>query len=195
MKRPDPAHALLFLGLLRRQRMHGYQLHEFVDRDLASCTDLKRPTAYLLLERLAAAGWIERRTERRSRRPARRVYRLTPAGEAAFQRLLRENLASHAITRFPDDIGLAFLDLVPRREAAALLAVRRAQIAARLAAARAVPHPDGAQLVLDHLMHHLTAELAWLDRVRQRLRTRRGSPAPRTSSRPSTRRADGKELS
>ncbi|MDE3154035.1 MAG: helix-turn-helix transcriptional regulator [Acidobacteriota bacterium] len=192
MRRPDPAHALLFLGLLRQQRMHGYQLHEFIDRDLASCTDMKRPTAYLLLDRLARAGWITRRTERSGRRPARQVYRLTPAGETEFQRLLRENLSTHAATRFRDDIGLAFIDALPAREAATLLDARRASIAARLEAARAVAHPDEGQLVMDHLVHHLAAELAWLDRLLARLRAPR-PPAPRrprsTASRPATRPA------
>ena len=37
---------LLLLGLLRRSDMHGYQLHEFIERDLAtvSYTHLTLPT-------------------------------------------------------------------------------------------------------------------------------------------------------
>ncbi|HVB38540.1 MAG TPA: PadR family transcriptional regulator [Vicinamibacterales bacterium] len=195
MRRPDPAHTLLFLGLLRQQRMHGYQLHEFIDRDLASCTDMKRPTAYLLLDRLTQAGWIARRTERRGRRPPRQVYRLTPAGETEFQRLLRANLSDHAATRFRDDIGLAFIDALPVREAATLLDQRRGRVAARLDAARAVAHPDSGQLVMDHLIHHLTAELAWLDRLLKRLRARRAPASGRArAATPSTPVRSAKEL-
>jgi DNA-binding PadR family transcriptional regulator len=39
------------LGLLRQASMHGYQLLDFIERYLSTCTDLKKPTAYLALER------------------------------------------------------------------------------------------------------------------------------------------------
>ena len=44
---------LLLLGLLRREDMHGYRLNEFIERDMAFCTDVKKPTAYYLLDKLA----------------------------------------------------------------------------------------------------------------------------------------------
>jgi DNA-binding PadR family transcriptional regulator len=46
---------LLLLGLLRRQEMHGYQLNEFIEEKMHSCIDLKKPTAYYLLDKLAQA--------------------------------------------------------------------------------------------------------------------------------------------
>src|SRR5689334_24991696 len=101
---------LLLLGLLRRAHMHGYQLHEFIERDLATCTDLKKPTAYFLLDKMTRLGWITQREEREGNRPARRVYQVTAAGEAQFQQLLRENLSGSATTRFTGDIGLIFAD-------------------------------------------------------------------------------------
>ena len=60
---------LLLLGILRRQEMHGYQLFEFIDRDLAACTNLKKPTAYYLLNRMAgfAKSKCKRATAPRAR--------------------------------------------------------------------------------------------------------------------------------
>ena len=54
---------LLLLGLLRRQEMHGYQLNEFIDNNLALCTDLKKPTAYYLLDQMSKDGWISAEAE------------------------------------------------------------------------------------------------------------------------------------
>jgi DNA-binding PadR family transcriptional regulator len=161
---------LLLLGLLRRAHMHGYQLHEFIERDLATCTDLKKPTAYFLLDKMTRLGWVTQRDEREGNRPPRRVYGVTPAGEAQFQQLLRESLGSYAMTRFGGDIGLMFVDTLPAAEALALLRRRRAMLAADLAAARDVPPHQGAlQLIIEHRVVHLESELGWLDGVIARL--------------------------
>src|SRR6187551_2860295 len=130
---------LLLLGLLRRQEMHGYQLNEFIDNNLSLCTDLKKPTAYYLLDKMAADGWISAANEQEGNRPPRRVYRLTEAGESAFQQLLRQNLAAYAPVNFIGDIGLAFLDWLTPDEALPLLTAQRQQAAARLEMVRAIP--------------------------------------------------------
>ncbi len=157
---------LLLLGLLRSQQMHGYQLYEFVGGVLSVCTDLKKPTAYYLLNKMAQDGWIDERSEQEGNRPPRKVYRLTEAGEVAFQRLLRENLSAYTAPSFPGDVGLAFLDELPTQEARPLLEQRRAFLASRLAAVeQAPPHQGALQLLIDHQRWFLTSELAWLDQV------------------------------
>ncbi|MCB9453179.1 MAG: helix-turn-helix transcriptional regulator [Anaerolineaceae bacterium] len=161
---------LLLLGLLRHNHMHGYELHEFINRDLASCTDLKKPTAYYLLDKMAAKGWITQTEEQEGSRPPRRVYQLTAEGEAAFQRLLRENLVAYHQARFAGDIGLAFVDALEPEEARTLLQRRRDTLAGELAATRHIPlHHGTLQLVIEHQIRHLKAELEWLDEVLGRL--------------------------
>ncbi len=157
---------LLLLGLLRRQEMHGYQLNEFIDNNLALCTDLKRPTAYYLLDQMAKDGWISAETEQEGNRPPRRVYRLTEAGEIAFNRLLRENLGRHVPVNFPDDVGMAFLDWMPSQEAITLLENKQKVIAARLQEISAIPaHKGSLAYIFSHQRHHLQAELEWLEKA------------------------------
>ena len=157
---------LLLLGLLRQEDMHGYQLHEFINQNMSSCIDLKKPTAYYLLEKMAESGWINEIQEQEGNRPPRNVFQLTTEGEATFQRLLRENIATYHSTKFADDIGLTFLDALAPEEAKALLNVRRTTIVNDLAHAQAIPqHPGSSQLVIEHLIHHLQSELEWLDKV------------------------------
>ena len=71
---------LLLLGLLREKGMHGYQLLEFIDTQMSMCVDLKKPTAYFLLERMTATGWIRFEQSQEGNRPPRRVYTITPKG-------------------------------------------------------------------------------------------------------------------
>lgn len=157
---------LLLLGFLRREKMHGYRLTEFIEQNMAACTDLKKPTAYFLLDKMAKQGWITMREARHGNRPPRRVYQVTAKGEAAYQRLLRENLAAFIETKFPGDVGLGFADDLEPAEVLALLAERRSSLAAKLAEMRAAPpHGGSLQLIIDHQVAHLAAELDWLDAV------------------------------
>lgn len=168
---------LLLLGLLRRSDMHGYQLHEFIERDLAICTDLKKPTAYFLLDKLTRLGWIGQHEEREGNRPPRRVYHITAEGEIQFQRLLRENLSQPSMTRFGGDIGLIFADSLAAADVVALLERRRGVLAADLAAAQAAPvHAGALHLVIEHRIVHLESELGWLDTVIARFTAAASAP-------------------
>jgi len=157
---------LLLLGLLRRREMHGYQLMETIEQVLSTCTDLKKPGAYYLLNRMAQDGWIEERQEQEGNRPPRRVFRLTPQGEQAFLRLERDSLARYHPPVAEGDIGLAFYDVLPPQEAAALLQQRRAALVSALEAARTAPaHPGSIGWLVARQVHLLQADLDWLDRL------------------------------
>lgn len=162
---------LLLLSLLHRQEMHGYQINEFLNRDLAACTDLKKPTAYFLLNKMAQQGWVTEEEVREGNRPPRRVYRLTPAGEAAFQELLHHNLSSHTPVYFDDDIGLVALEALLPQEARTLLEQRRGALAAALETAQAAPpHGGSLQWIVQHRIHHLASELAWTEELLEKLK-------------------------
>lgn len=161
---------LLLLGLLRRHDMHGYQLHEFIEKYMQTCVDLKKPTAYYLLEKMAQAGYITQSEEREGNRPPRRVYTVTAVGETHFQQLLAQNLADYQPARFGGAVGLAFVDALEGGDAAALLSQRRTILRQHLAQAQsAPPHSGSLQLVLEHQIVHLQSELTWLDEVIARL--------------------------
>jgi len=161
---------LLLLGLLRNGSMHGYQLNEFIESTLATCVRIKRPTAYYVLNKMKADGWVYETEQQTGNRPPRHVYGITPAGESAFQELLRQNLAGYEAVQFSGDVGLAFLDELPAAEGLALLQRRRDALQAHREATQSIPvHPGSLQLTIEHQMRHLTAELAWLDEVMAQL--------------------------
>jgi len=62
------------------------------------------------------------------------------------------------------------LDTLAPDEARVYLNTRRDSIVNALAQAQlAPPHPGSSQLVIEHLIHHLQSELAWLDQVISRI--------------------------
>lgn len=163
---------LLFLGLLRHQEMHGYQLNEFIQQDLAVCTDIKKPTAYYLLNKMADKGWITQSSEQVGNRPPRNVYQITEAGEAAFQSLLRKSLQEVNPAYFEDDIPLAFLDEIDNAEAHQLLEKRKETLLTELTTMQDTPtHGGTIQWMLEHRQRHLEAELEWMDEILSRLST------------------------
>lgn len=161
---------LLLLGMLRRGRTHAYQLNEFIERDMEHVIDLKKPTAYALLEKMEKQGWITQHQTQEGNRPPRREYELTSEGETQFQTLLRETLAVPSPIYFTMDVALAFLPELPLTEAIALLRQRRAAVDTTLQELRKVPpHDEAVQLVIDHHILHTESELAWIDQVIERL--------------------------
>jgi DNA-binding PadR family transcriptional regulator len=160
---------LLLLGLLRQHDMHGYQLADFINNYLYSCTDLKKSTAYHLLEKMEERGWLTSTESTETKRPTKTIYQISSAGEKAFQDLLRENLASYIGTTFEGNIGLAFMDALPKEETLSLLSTRLEKLRAELEIMQAIPqHPGSMALVIEHQVHHLRSEAEWLETLIQR---------------------------
>ena len=163
---------LLLLGILSFQSQHAYQLNEFIERNLSRVTDMKKPTAYALLERLSQAGYVEVRSEQEGKRPPRKVYSITPSGERAFIDLLRENLARAERMTFAGDVGLMFLDHLPGEEALDLLGQRLSHLNEQISAHEHAPkheHGLGVDLAMEHILVLLRAERTWLAATIQRL--------------------------
>ena len=178
------ANELLLLGLLDRQEMHGYRLHEFLEHQLSFVSDLKRPTAYRLLEQLLRQRLVERSTEREGRRPERMVYRITPEGRTRFETLLREQLASAERVVYPGNVALLFSDRLSREERLDMLEKRLAGVQVQRDALVEVvdAHIPGTApwLALEHDLAHLDAELAWLKAALDRLQSTVADPAAST---------------
>ncbi|GGI66862.1 PadR family transcriptional regulator [Deinococcus humi] len=165
----DP-NTLLLLGLLKSERQHGYQLNDFIEKNLSRFSTLKKATAYAALERLEKKGLIEATTEQEGHRPARRVYGLTPSGEAHFFELLREHLARPEPVAFYGDLGMMFVNQLPNAEVISLLGERARQLDAQIAELERVPVHEGAigqglfgvDLAVSRQLALLRADLGWL---------------------------------
>lgn len=172
---PYEQRALLLLGLLKTQHSHGYQLHEFIERNLSRVADLKKPTAYAALDRLCAEGLVDVQQEQHGNRPPRKVYSITEAGSARFLALLRESLRAVDDLRGARDVALSFLDELPLAEAIAALEERLVTRRAELATLEehAPRHLGlGVSLAVDHVVALTRADVAWLEGALERLRAR-----------------------
>ncbi len=157
---------LLLLGILRDHMMHGYQINEILRQDAGIGLTLKKANAYKLLNQMATDGWITYREERAGNRPLRRVYTIAPAGEAAFQRLLRQSLRAYTAPQIPSVIAYNYLNELPVAEAVTLLQERWQVVNDRFHQLEATP-PEmlQAHLGMVYLHRFYTAELEWLAEI------------------------------
>jgi DNA-binding PadR family transcriptional regulator len=193
MSHPDPAIAapasaaqatrlLMVLGVLHAGARHGYELHRILVAHGTVYADLKKPTLYHLLARLAGQGVVDLKSEAGARGPRgeRLVYSITARGKALFQELLRAVLGTYDESGAGFQVAAGFLAWIPAREAQALLSKRCAGLRSRQAEMRQAIDQhlalvqNGAMteqqatsrfLSADHLLAMMDAELAWMEKT------------------------------
>lgn len=169
IKNPS-AYDLLLLGLLRKQAMHGYQLIEIIDRVMASCVDLKKPTAYFLLNRMAKAGWVTSSNHKHENRPIKKVYEITQEGEKAFRELLRENLNTTIVPDRINDFGIIFSEELDDSELEISLLTRQSQLMQEIDRVKSAPlHSGRIQWMVEHHLSTLQHELDWNTTLLERI--------------------------
>ncbi len=163
---------LLLLGLLLSHGMHGYQLNEILQQNPGTPVSLKKSNAYKLLNDMEIDGWTTHFQEQEGNRPQRRVYTVTEEGEAAFYRLLRENLSIPPSPEFPGVVGLDFIYLLPAEEAVTLLEKRRQAVNVKFQQLDDISiEIRQSHLATDYLHEYYANEIEWLTEVINRLQS------------------------
>lgn len=151
--------ALLLLGLLSRQDLHGYQLNHFIEHGLGCPVHLPRPTAYALLDKMEQMGLIESHQEQEQNRPPRKVYHLTDSGREQFLTLLTDHLTQIRPEAF-SEVALLFLEDLPSTQQQQVLKNRSEALGLQLS--HLSRHAQG-NLALERSRVLLEAEKNWLD--------------------------------
>ncbi|MCB9076563.1 MAG: PadR family transcriptional regulator [Anaerolineaceae bacterium] len=75
------------LGFLRRQPMHGYEIHQHLSdaTGLGLVWHLKQSQLYALLSKLEREGYVTTTVEYQNTRPPRKMFELTETGRQTFQ--------------------------------------------------------------------------------------------------------------
>jgi len=161
---------LVILGLLRNESLHGYELKHIIEEHMGDWTKIPVGSIYFALDKLAKEGKIrELSVEREGKRPEKTVYEITQSGEEEFFALLRGCLETNDKEYHEIDIGIAFLDALKPKEAAALFRARVSVLEAEVSRLkkhkaermRLAEVPPSAKAIFSHSQKHLEAELAW----------------------------------
>jgi DNA-binding PadR family transcriptional regulator len=162
----------ILLGLLTERPKHGYELKREHDERLPGAKPLAYGQVYATLQRLQRDGKVAVTGTAQESGPERTVYEITSEGADDVHRWLNETerpapyVASPLFAR----VVLALVaegsaeDYLLRQRAAHLDRMR--ELTARRSAAGA---SAGEVLAADYALHHLDADLRWIETARQRI--------------------------
>lgn len=164
--------SLMLLGLLMSQSQHGYQIHDFIERNLKFITNLKKSTAYATLDKLSRQGYIDVEISQEGNRPPRKVYSINEQGTVFFHDLLIKNLTSAEKVFYDGDIGLMFIDHLPNEKTLPALKMRLAGNKKLLTNVEKAPVHEkgmGVNIAVAHKKVMLETEIAFLEKTIQQL--------------------------
>jgi DNA-binding PadR family transcriptional regulator len=178
---------LMLLGLLLEKPMYGQQIREVIENHHDFLAEyIKKPTIYYQLERLVADGYLEiRREQVEAPGPGaahedmalreRDVYYITEHGRRYFAHLLRDTLGKYQPGLSEVEACLFFLHRLTPAEAIILLQERLQLVTTyhqQVERQELGPHDDAHQLVNEHRLMLLDAEIRWLQGAIARLQTK-----------------------
>ncbi len=171
----SPEYALLGLLWQSTGSTHGYELHRRLVSELGQVWHISLSQTYNILSRLESQGLIAGKLQRQPKRPSRKAFHLTAAGQRRFEKWLRAPTGSsvHAIrveftTRLyfalASDAPLA-RDLIDSQTAEVQRGLQRLQVTL----ASIPPEQTFNRLGLTLRIRQLTSVLAWLAECRTAL--------------------------
>jgi len=172
---------MLILGLVKwLQPVHGYELRrELISWNVDEWAALQPGSVYHALRKLTEEDLLEEvGTEQVGARPARTTYRLTPAGDAEFEDLLRRYWWDYRQPIDPFFPAFSFLPAMLPTEAAEALRNRGRMVRAEADKLRAAQQqkPVHVGWLFELIGERLAAEANWCERVANRIEAGEGYP-------------------
>ncbi|NCB52823.1 MAG: PadR family transcriptional regulator [Clostridia bacterium] len=165
---------MYILGLLQRfGPQHGYQIKKTIAEQLSDFTQIKLPTIYYHLEKMAADGLLSASSEKPGSRPEKTIYTITDKGTEAFSGMLAGLLEFEYRPVFPSDGIFYFSDCLDSADVSAHLESYIEKLGGILGSIRKhknetlqfVPEETKTvvQIIFSHHERHYQAELDWAE--------------------------------
>ena len=166
---------LMILGVLQfKSPAHGYDIRRELESWRAEhWAHVAYGSIYFALNKMADEGLVEVvGVDQVGKRPARTLYAITEAGEAEFQRLVREYWWEQKPTIDPFQVAVAFMHKMPRDELLAVLRMRAGMLRAMLIGfehvdkMKAIHAPDAPRHIAENFRLaalHMQADLTWIE--------------------------------
>ena len=163
---------LVLLGFLMIGPRHPYELHQEFSRELGRVWHIGQSHLYAYLKQLAESGLATVNTESQPNRPARNIYCITPAGQAAFLDWLHQPTQHSRHIRLEFLARLYFFRRLSLPGLEQLVADQKALFQSRVESLNhAVSETEDEywRLVLEFRQSEMETIIRWLDRCLQTL--------------------------
>ena len=165
---PSPQPVLL--GFLMLGPKHPYELYQEFEHELGRVWRIGQSHLYAYAKLLAESGLATVKTETQRNRPARNVYHITPAGEAAFLDWLHRPTQHGRYIRLEFLARLYFFRRLSLPGLEQLVADQKALFQSRIESlGRTIAETDDEywRLVLEFRQGEMETIIRWLDRCLQ----------------------------
>ena len=160
---------LAILSLVAEKPRHGYDIEHIIEqRGMREWTDIGFSSIYYVLNKLEKEGMIESQLHQPDGRgPARKVYSITPGGEAAHIEGVLEILSAPRSGISPFLLGLSNLPFIPLQQLLSALNSYAVQLEGRLKHLREKaeeqrPLTPYVEAMFDYSQTLIAAELNWI---------------------------------
>lgn len=162
---------LALLGFLKEKPRHGYEIYRQLSdsRGMWMIWRMKTSQLYALLGRLEDAGYVTSVVEPQQAGPPRKVYRLTPTGNQAFDEWVRSPVKHGRELRL-DFLAKLFFALREGKEIVLRLIKDQRHVCHQwLDTRQASDELTFESMVYDYRTGQIRAMLQWLDQCERRL--------------------------
>jgi DNA-binding PadR family transcriptional regulator len=171
---------LAILGLISEAPKYGYQIEQDIEaRGMREWTEIGFSSIYYVLNKLEKKGLLSSKIHTDGKRPARRIYELTPKGMEMFSRNIRERLSNPRPYSGDLDLGLANQPALPLPQVVTALMTHRDTLAGQITRVQekwahdSQPHlPDYVHALFEHSTSLMQAEFDWLESYIRQLENR-----------------------
>jgi len=161
---------LAILSLVAETPRHGYEIEQVIEeRNMREWTDVGFSSIYFLLKKLERQGWIQSNAQAAAGRgPARKVYRITGDGMAAWRKAVQEALAQSSGNRLNFLLGLSNLPALPSGQAIEALKMYHSNLITRqerlLQRFREIPRQaEHVRAMFDYSLALVREEIKWIE--------------------------------
>jgi PadR family transcriptional regulator AphA len=169
------------LGLLTFGEMSGYDVMKLAEQSIGHFWSPAKSHVYAELRRLAASGLATERHVEQETRPNKRLYAITPEGEAALRRWLEESPVEPSPVKSTLTLKVFFGNLVSPQALRSQVEAMKSQAEAHLSVLRGIEDEikDNDALLYPYLtlkagLAHCDADVAWTQEVLDELDRREG---------------------
>jgi PadR family transcriptional regulator, regulatory protein AphA len=166
----NPAEYLI-LGVLAGGHLHGYDLYQYLEKNLGRIWTLGRSQTYALLSRMEQAGLVAHQRQAQEKRPDRKNFSLTPAGRKIFNNWVKAPVEHIRDLRLEFLAKIHFLEKDDRKSVEKLIESQQEVCRNRLS--RMEERKRGASSGMEHLTYDFRqsqtkAALEWLQSLRNK---------------------------
>lgn len=159
--------AFVLLGLLKEKPMNPYEIIKILDRiNISQWSPISASSVYMTIRTLEKKGYITGKKEKNSAMPEKTIYSITPTGESAFIKTLKDNMLEDITNIVSFNLSTLFICHLERSDVIKILKERAVRIKENDEATERAYHqyknqsiPEYLLISLKHNMTFFKAEL------------------------------------